>query len=53
MAPMSTTANLSVAVHYGISKGSLLFQLKVENFMQATLSHTRHRASESPAPTGA
>ena len=31
---MSTTTDISVAVHYGLSKGSLLFMIKVENFMQ-------------------
>ena len=32
---MSTTTDISVAVHYGLSKGSLLFMIKVQNFMQA------------------
>jgi len=34
VAPMSTTTDMSVAVHYGLSEGSLLFLLKVDNFMQ-------------------
>ena len=35
---MSTTHDMSVAVHYGISQGSLLFLLKVDNFMQVPFS---------------
>ena len=35
---MSTTTDMSVAVHYGMSQGSLLFLLKVDNFMQAPFS---------------
>ena len=34
VAPMSTTTDMSVAVRYGLSAGSLLFLLKVDNFMQ-------------------
>jgi len=34
VAPMSTTTDLKVAVHYGLSAGSLLFLLKVDNFLQ-------------------
>ena len=34
VAPMSTTTDISVAVHYGLSQGSLLFMIKVSNFMQ-------------------
>ena len=31
---MSTTTDMRVAVHYGLSAGSLLFLLKVDNFLQ-------------------
>ena len=31
---MSTTADISVAARYGLSAGSLLFMIKVNNFMQ-------------------
>ena len=31
---MSTTSDMAVAVHYGLSSGSLLFLLKVDNFKQ-------------------
>lgn len=34
VAPMSTTTDIRVAVHYGLSPGSLLFMIKVDNFMQ-------------------
>ena len=34
VAPMSTTSDMAVAVRYGLSAGSLLFLLKVDNFMQ-------------------
>jgi hypothetical protein len=34
LAPMSTTTDIRVAAHYGMSGGSLLFKLKVNNFMQ-------------------
>ena len=34
VAPMSTTTDMRVAVHYGLSAGSLLFLLKVDNFLQ-------------------
>ena len=31
---MSTTTDLSVAVRYGMSRGSMLFLIKVDNFLQ-------------------
>ena len=31
---MSTTTDLSVAVRYGMSQGSMLFLVKVDNFLQ-------------------
>jgi hypothetical protein len=31
---MSTTTDVRVAAHYGVSGASLLFKLKVNNFMQ-------------------
>ena len=34
LAPMSTTSDLAIAAHYGVSKGSLVLRLKVDNFMQ-------------------
>ena len=34
IAPMSTTTDLSVAVHYGLGPSSLLFVLSIDNFMQ-------------------
>ena len=34
LAPMSTTTKLSVAAHYGLSGGTLLFKIKVDNVMQ-------------------
>ena len=34
VAPMSTTTELSTAIHYGLSPESLLFVLLVDNFMQ-------------------
>ena len=34
VAPMSTTTDMRVAVRYGLSYGSLLFLLKVDNFLQ-------------------
>ena len=34
VAPMSTTTDMRVAVHYGLSSDSLLFLLKVGNFLQ-------------------
>ena len=34
VAPMSTTTDISIAAQYGLSKGSLLFMIKVQNFMQ-------------------
>ena len=34
VAPMSTTTDMRVAVHYGLSSDSLLFLLKVDNFLQ-------------------
>ena len=34
LAPMSTTSDLAVAAHYGVSSGSLVLKVKVDNFMQ-------------------
>lgn len=34
VAPMSTTANISVAIRYGISMRTLLFKVRVTTFMQ-------------------
>lgn len=34
IAPMSTTTDFRVAVKYGISDNSLLFKIKVSNFLQ-------------------
>ena len=34
IAPMSTTTDVHVAARYGLGQGSLLFKLKVANFMQ-------------------
>jgi len=34
LAPMSTTSDLSIAAHYGVSEGSLVLRVKVDNFMQ-------------------
>ena len=34
LAPMSTTTKLSVAAHYGLSGGTLLFKIKVDNVLQ-------------------
>ena len=31
---MSTTCDISVAIRYGLSQDSLLFIIKVDNFMQ-------------------
>ena len=65
LAPMSTTSDIRVAAHYGMSEGSLLFKLKVDNFMQVTASASKcinpqstlycHllRATFSPAQYGA
>lgn len=34
VAPMSTTSDFAVAVRYGVSNETLLFKVKVSNFMQ-------------------
>lgn len=34
VAPMSTTSDFRVAAKYGVSDNSLLFKIKVSNFMQ-------------------
>lgn len=34
VAPMSTTSDLRVAAQYGVSDNSLLFKIKVSNFLQ-------------------
>lgn len=34
VAPMSTTSNFRVAAQYGLSENTLIFKIKVSNFMQ-------------------
>ena len=57
VAPMSTTTDMSVAVHYGLSEGSLLFLLKLrrcgDSDMMTALAQMRRRwtTSCSTAPT--
>jgi hypothetical protein len=48
LAPMSTTSNLAVAAHYGVSGGSLVLKLNVDNFMQFGVSASCHRIQANP-----